>query len=89
MGLKLGIRSERELHLLLVLARHPERFEKFNEEEKWIVYNSVVNLRGQIPDEQLDRYEQRMALQGETVEEQAESIVERMVAPIKNKLMGT
>lgn len=61
-ALAIDIKSERELHLLKLLARGSKEFKELNTREQLIIYNSNVDTRDVVDEEELKEFEKRLAL---------------------------
>lgn len=90
MGIKVGIRSPRELHLLKMLGRGAREWDDLNEREKWIVFNSRIDITTAVDESKLREYERELALDGvfgrterakALTREFADSLRERMMLP--------
>jgi hypothetical protein len=93
MSLRLGIRSDRELYLLKEMAKGNYEFEELNDLEKWIVYNSQIDLQPVVPAEQIREYEKELAI-GDAAPQQLSSrdkasvLVKSLTNNLKSKLTG-
>lgn len=87
MSLRLDIRSDRELHLLKMLASGARKWEDLNELEKEIVFRSRINVTGVVEPKKLEEYRRQVALDGRLGRrEKAKAIAKELAAPIKRRL---
>ena len=87
MSLKLAIHSKREWQLIKDLVNGWYTFEKMNDEEKWIVYNSDMPVEDYIDEEALREFEQSHPLLGEqTKKQKAKSLVDTISEHLTKRL---